>query len=103
MLEIKTILMKKTENQMLVIFGASGVLTAPKLVPALFNLHVTGHLPKNFIVLGSSRSDMTDKDFRNKVVLDSKYLSNKTEKAQDVEDKIRFYYRIECQNLSVYI
>lgn len=63
---------------MLVIFGASGDLTARKLVPALFNLHIAGHLPKNFVVLGASRSDLTDKAFRKKVVLESEHLTDKT-------------------------
>lgn len=69
--------MNKTENQMLVIFGASGDLTARKLVPSLYNLYEAGQLPKNFVVLGASRSDMTDEDFRNRVVLKSKYLKEK--------------------------
>ncbi len=77
--------MKKTDNQMLVIFGASGDLTARKLVPALFNLHVAGQLPKNFIVLGASRSDMTDEDFRNKVVNESKYLSKKIKEIDEIK------------------
>ena len=72
--------MKKTQNQLLVIFGASGDLTARKLVPALFNLFKAKQLPENFIVLGASRSDMTDADFRNRVVLESKYLKKKIEK-----------------------
>ncbi|MET1259755.1 glucose-6-phosphate dehydrogenase [Flagellimonas sp. DF-77] len=71
--------MKKTENQMLVIFGASGDLTARKLVPALFNLYVARQLPENFVVLGASRSDLTDKAFRNKVVLESPYLKTRLE------------------------
>ena len=71
--------MKKTANQLLVIFGASGDLTARKLVPSLFNLYIARQLPENFIVLGASRSDMTDKDFRNKVVLESKYLKPRLE------------------------
>ncbi|MFX0556747.1 glucose-6-phosphate dehydrogenase [Maribacter sp. CXY002] len=71
--------MKKTENQMLVIFGASGDLTARKLVPALFNLFVADQLPENFVVLGASRSDMTDAEFREKVVLESTYLKDKIE------------------------
>ncbi|MFH6604280.1 glucose-6-phosphate dehydrogenase [Maribacter algicola] len=66
--------MNKTDNQMLVIFGASGDLTARKLVPALFNLYQGRHLPENFTVLGVSRSDLTDDDFRKKVVGQSKYL-----------------------------
>lgn len=68
---------KKTENQILVIFGASGDLTARKLVPALFHLFLVRQLPENFVVLGASRSDMTDQQFREKVVLNSKYLKNK--------------------------
>ena len=71
--------MKKTDNQLLVIFGASGDLTARKLVPSLFNLYVARQLPENFVVLGASRSDMTDNEFRNKVVLESKYLKPKLE------------------------
>ena len=71
--------MKKTENQMLVIFGASGDLTARKLVPALFNLFLARQLPENFVVLGVSRSDMTDNDFRKKVVLESRYLKDRLE------------------------
>jgi glucose-6-phosphate 1-dehydrogenase len=66
--------MKRTENQMLVIFGASGDLTARKLVPALFNLYKGRHLPKNFVVLGVSRSNLSDDAFRKKVVTESKYL-----------------------------
>ena len=71
--------MNKTENQMLVIFGASGDLTARKLVPALFNLYVAKQLPEHFVVLGASRSNMTDTEFRNKVVLESSYLKERLE------------------------
>ena len=66
--------MKKTDNQMLIIFGASGDLTARKLIPAIFSLYKENHLPENFVVLGVSRSDLGDLKFRNKVVLDSKYF-----------------------------
>ncbi len=62
---------------MLVIFGASGDLTARKLVPALFNLFLADQLAENFVVLGASRSDMTDTDFRNRTVYESKYLKDK--------------------------
>jgi len=45
--------MKKIENQLLVIFGASGDLTVRKLIPAIYHLYKDGHLPdqrfyKNF-------------------------------------------------------
>ncbi|MCW5517076.1 glucose-6-phosphate dehydrogenase [Muriicola sp. Z0-33] len=68
--------MKHTADQMLIIFGASGDLTARKLVPALFNLFKGRHAPKNFVVLGASRSNLTDEDFRKKVIFESGYLEN---------------------------
>ncbi|MEE1962569.1 glucose-6-phosphate 1-dehydrogenase [Flagellimonas taeanensis] len=79
--------MKKTENQMLVIFGASGDLTARKLIPALFNLYLAKQLPNNFVVLGVSRSDMTDDAFRKHVVYDSDYLKDKLKKLDETEVK----------------
>jgi len=54
-------------RNLLVIFGASGDLTRRKLVPALFELFVAGHLPPHFGVLGVSRSPMTDDTFRAKM------------------------------------
>ena len=87
--------MKKTDNQILVIFGASGDLTARKLVPALFNLYLARQLPENFVVLGASRSDMTDEAFRRRVVLESSYLKNKLEDLKDnyvANFSDRFFY-----------
>ncbi len=48
----------------LVIFGASGDLTARKLVPALFSLHRQGLLPERCPVVGFSRTEMSDDDWR---------------------------------------
>ncbi len=66
--------MRKMDGQILVIFGASGDLTARKLVPALFALHKGGNLPDNFLVLGTSRSSLTDEAFRAKVVESTSYI-----------------------------
>jgi glucose-6-phosphate 1-dehydrogenase len=74
--------MKKTQNQMLIIFGASGDLTARKLVPALFNLYKGKHLPENFVALGASRSPMSHEDFRKKVVAESEFLKKKLTKEE---------------------
>ncbi len=60
--------MECPENQILVIFGASGDLTQRKLVPALYDLYRKGFLPEGFAVLGVSRSKMSDSVFRNKMV-----------------------------------
>lgn len=48
----------------LVIFGASGDLTQRKLVPALHSLNCDDLLPESIQVLGVSRTEMTDAEFR---------------------------------------
>ncbi|MCF7823206.1 MAG: glucose-6-phosphate dehydrogenase [Candidatus Marinimicrobia bacterium] len=52
------------DNNIYVIFGASGDLTKRKLVPALYSLFVQNQLPENFVLLGVSRSEFGDKEFR---------------------------------------
>lgn len=51
----------------IVIFGASGDLTARKLVPALFELEHQGRLPQGLCVLGVSRTPMSDDAWRDKL------------------------------------
>ena len=53
-----------THTTVMVIFGASGDLTARKLVPALFSLYCKGRLPEGFRIVGMARSDMDDAGFR---------------------------------------
>jgi glucose-6-phosphate 1-dehydrogenase len=48
----------------LVIFGATGDLARRKLLPALYNLAHEGALPERFALIGVSRSEMTDDEFR---------------------------------------
>ncbi len=48
----------------LVIFGASGDLTRRKLIPALFSLHCKGRLPPETLIVGVSRRDYTNEDWR---------------------------------------
>ena len=52
---------------LLVIFGASGDLTARNLLPALFRLFVNGSLPESFAILGCSRTQWDDEGFRGKM------------------------------------
>ena len=51
----------------LVIVGASGDLTARKLVPSLYNLYLRKALPDSFIIVGCSRTRMGDEEFRAKM------------------------------------
>jgi glucose-6-phosphate 1-dehydrogenase len=55
---------KKPQNQILIIFGASGDLTKRKLIPALFDLFQQDLLPEKFAVLGASRTVLSDEEFR---------------------------------------
>lgn len=55
---------KIPEPCILVIFGASGDLTAKKILPAIFNLMHDGALPHNFAVVGIARRDKNNEDFR---------------------------------------
>ncbi|MBN2467247.1 MAG: glucose-6-phosphate dehydrogenase [Deltaproteobacteria bacterium] len=52
---------------MIVVIGASGDLTARKLMPALYNLYLKDALPDPFVIVGCSRSDFSDEGFREKM------------------------------------
>jgi glucose-6-phosphate 1-dehydrogenase len=59
--------MENPDNLIFVIFGASGDLTARKLIPALFSLKIQNLLPEKFAVLGTGRTKISDADFRKKM------------------------------------
>ncbi|MFQ3579875.1 MAG: glucose-6-phosphate dehydrogenase, partial [Bacteroidales bacterium] len=59
--------MKKCENQIIVIFGASGDLTYKKLIPALYHLHYKKLLPEKFAVMGLGRTKLSHEEFRDKM------------------------------------
>ncbi|MDA1121776.1 MAG: glucose-6-phosphate dehydrogenase [Bacteroidetes bacterium] len=67
--------MAKPDNHILIIFGASGDLTARKLIPAIYELFTGDFLPEKFAVVGVSRTELSDDDFRKKVLVESPYLS----------------------------
>jgi glucose-6-phosphate 1-dehydrogenase len=48
----------------LVIFGATGDLAQRKLLPAIYNLAHEGALPEGFNLIGISRSEMSDDEYR---------------------------------------
>ncbi|MDP1879699.1 MAG: glucose-6-phosphate dehydrogenase [Parachlamydiaceae bacterium] len=59
---------KIAESCILVIFGATGDLTARKLIPALYNLAREGQLPSHFACVGFARRPKTDDDFRQEML-----------------------------------
>src|SRR3954453_11796902 len=62
----------------MVIFGATGDLSKRKLLPAIYNLAHEGALPERFNLIGSSRSQMTDEEFRNMAVESIRQFSRRT-------------------------
>ncbi len=51
----------------IVIVGATGDLTARKLIPALFHLYLNDGLPQTFQIVGCARTRLDDNEFRNKM------------------------------------
>ncbi len=54
----------KPEDQLLIIFGASGDLTSRKLLPALFELQLRNMLPDKFAILGAARTVHSEQEYR---------------------------------------
>ncbi|MEY2469467.1 MAG: glucose-6-phosphate 1-dehydrogenase, partial [Actinomycetota bacterium] len=59
---------RETPPAALVVMGASGDLTARKLIPAIAALHAAGSLPDGFALVGAARTEMTDEEFQKKVL-----------------------------------
>ncbi len=56
-----------SDPHIVVIFGASGDLTKRKLIPAIYELHSRHLLPEKFAVVGASRTELTDDNFRKRM------------------------------------
>ncbi len=56
--------MPKEITTLLTFFGATGDLAKRKLYPATYNLYKKGFLKNNFAIVGTSRSDINDEEFR---------------------------------------
>ena len=67
----------------LVIFGASGDLAKRKLIPAIFDLYQRKYLPDNFVVLGVSRSKLSDDEFREKAFSNNEFLESELKEVDD--------------------
>ncbi len=94
-------LLKTAESCILVIFGATGDLTARKLVPALYNLAREGLLPGHFACVGFARRPKNHDQFRNEML----QAVNKFSRSAPVDPQLwktfseqLFYYQSEFDN-----
>ncbi len=90
--------MRKPQNHILVIFGASGDLTKRKLIPALADLHQQELLPENFAVLGLGRTDLSDQDFREKMSGGVKEFASKKDKVHNEFLSQLYYYSFNTKD-----
>jgi glucose-6-phosphate 1-dehydrogenase len=106
--------MKIPDPHIIVIFGASGDLTKRKLIPAIHQLFIQNLLPTNFAILGTSRTPLTDEEFRHRMTeflpankeLNLKFLSNIYYQPIDYElqdDYLRLSTRLESLSHSLNI
>lgn len=55
----------KSQPTIFIIFGGTGDLNGRKISPALYNLFLDNWFPDDFSIIGISRSELTDDEFRN--------------------------------------
>ncbi len=83
----------------IVIFGASGDLTARKLVPALFRMYRKGFLAEQVTVIGCARTMLGDEGFRNH--LQESVSPGMEEEWQMFSDRL-YYQRIDYDDPDSY-
>jgi len=88
------------QDHSILIFGASGDLTARKLMPALFMLSTEGHLPDDVPIFGVARRDHTDESFREEIreAVGRFARTEVTPEAWDKFAKRLFYCRTELDS-----
>ena len=58
----------KSQPTIFVIYGATGDLCQRKLAPALYNLFLDGWMPDKFSIIGAGRTELTNEEFRQKLL-----------------------------------
>ncbi|MEY2408124.1 MAG: glucose-6-phosphate 1-dehydrogenase [Verrucomicrobiota bacterium] len=66
---------RQVEPCTLIIFGASGDLTARKLIPALYHLHASKQLPSPMRIIGFARREKTNEEWRDELKKDVETFS----------------------------
>lgn len=87
---------KNADPCIMVIFGATGDLTARKLLPALYNLNQEGLLPSHFACVGFARRQKSNEDFRQEMLEGVNKFSRSKPVNQDLWETFsqQLYYHI---------
>lgn len=94
--------MINNDNQILVIFGASGDLTARKLIPAIHNLYKKNYLPEKYAIVGVGRTAYNDEEFRKKVVYDNEHLKQEDGDSKDEFASLVHYHALDTSKAEDY-
>ena len=86
--------MKRPENCIITIFGASGDLTKRKLIPALFDIYQRDLMPEQFAVVGTGRTEFSSEEFRKQMdmALDTFYPKDETDSSKKKEFLKQLFY-----------
>jgi len=95
--------MKEKHPIIFTIFGATGDLAQRKIIPALMDLYCRDLLPENFKIVGFSRKDLSDDDYRIFAInsIENKKENHPQEKINDFISKIH-YKQGDIDNLENY-
>lgn len=91
------------EPCILVIIGASGDLTARKLVPSLFNLYLNNGLPDPVLIVGCGRTRMGDEAFRKRMKKALTESGGLDQEKWEAFARFLFYRPIEYDDLPAYV
>ncbi len=89
----------KPQPTIFFIFGGTGDLNKRKITPALYNLFLANWLPEKFAIIGTGRTELTDTDFRAKLLDGINQFSRKGKAEQSPWDE--FSSRIFYQSANV--
>jgi glucose-6-phosphate 1-dehydrogenase len=85
--------MRMPENLCLIIFGASGDLTCRKLIPSIYSLKIQNLLPGKFEIIGLSRSELSDNEYRLRLKQGILSYSEESNKEDDLIDSFTSHIR----------
>ena len=92
------------ERVTLLIFGASGDLTARKLIPALYHLFLEGYLKSDSVILGVARREKSDDEYRNEMA-EAVSKAEKQHYSKEIWDqfsKLLGYHQLDITNAEEY-
>ncbi|MGB0866260.1 MAG: glucose-6-phosphate dehydrogenase [Granulosicoccaceae bacterium] len=88
-----------------IVFGATGDLAARKLIPSLYHLHCTNHLPEGSRIIGAARSEMSTSGFHEFIETEARQHIRDSdfdpESWKSFMDKV-FYDRVDLMDQTSY-